>query len=558
MKFWVLGFLFSFNLFAASRLPLVDKDGMVATDNALASRIGADVLKRGGNAFDAAVACGFALGVLHPHSSGIGGGMVGMIYHSQTRTLKALDAREFAPLALREDDFRPQGGKPDRNLSTRGGLSSGVPLEIRGLELIHSQFGRLPWAGLLKPAIQLAREGFEIDTYLAKVIASQKELLQKSPYLRTVYAPGGKWLQEGDFLRQPVLAETLESIASEGADAFYLGEIAESLVGSIRAHQGKMVRQDLALARARLLDPIVTPFRGHEIVSMPPPSSGGLVLAQITRVLEPFPLKDMGHNSSAYLHVLAEAMKHAYADRSSELGDERFVSVDRSRFLSEDSVSRIRSMIQETVLPHHTYGTRTLPDDAGTTHFSIADNEGNLVALTSSINTAFGSGLADSGTGILLNNHMDDFSLAPDIPNAYGLLGSRTNAIRPLKKPLSSMSPTLVLKDKKVRMALGGSGGPRIISGTLQVLLNVLVFDMGLQEAVDSPRAHHQWSPDVLRLEKGIPVDVSDALRARGHHVEMGIPRNVIQAVEILDTGIAGASDPRKMGLPAGVNRRIP
>lgn len=558
MKFWVLGLLFSWNLFAASRLPLMDQDGMVATDSALASRIGADVLKRGGNAFDAAVACGFALGVLHPHSSGIGGGMVGMIYHQKTQTLKALDAREFAPLTLKEEDFRPKGGKPDRSLSTRGGLSSGVPLEIRGLELIHSRFGKLPWEELLKPAVDLAMEGFEVDAYLAQVIASQRELLEKSPYLRMVYAPGGHWLEEGDLLKQPVLGATLQKIASQGANAFYLGEIAESLILSVRAHRGKMGRRDLAFARARLLDPIVTRFRDHEIISMPPPSSGGLVLAQITQVLEPFPLKDMGHNSSAYLHVLAEAMKHAYADRASELGDERFVSVDRSRFLSQDSVVRIRNMIQKKVLPHQAYGTHTIPDDAGTTHFSIADREGNLVALTSSINTVFGSGLADSRTGVLLNNHMDDFSLAPDIPNAYGLLGSKANAIRPLKKPLSSMSPTLILKDGKARMALGGSGGPRIISGTLQVLLNVLVFEMGLQEAVDSPRAHHQWFPDALRLEKGIPVDVSEALRARGHRVETGIPRNVIQAVEILEAGIAGASDPRKMGLPAGVNRRIP
>ena len=545
-------FVFLPGLFGAAPLPQMGKLGMVASDSELASIAGREVLRKGGNAFDSAVATALALGVVHPHSSGIGGGAFAVYYHAKSGEIRALDSRESAPSGILMDHFRP-GGKLDPKLSVMGGLAVAVPGELKGLRYLHQRFGNLPWKEVVTPSISLAENGFKVSHYLAAVLRKNRERFELSPYLSRTYYPQGKLLEPGAILKQPKLAEALRLIADKGIKAFYEGTIAHAIVHTVTEAGGVLQLNDLSDFQPRVLRPLKGNYRGHEIYTMPSPSSGGLVLLQMLKVLEKFPLQTLGHNSSSMVHVVAEVMKHAYANRAKYMGDDRFIKIPVDNLLSEAAINEIYSRISmQKTLSRDEYGTHILKDDGGTTHFSVMDREGNTVAMTSTINTFFGSQVVVEDFGIILNNQMDDFSLAPGVPNAYGLIGSQANSILPGKKPLSSMTPTLVFQGNKPVLALGGSGGPRIISGVVQVLMNVLDYGMQIQAAINAPRFHHQWVPETLLLETEIPVDVRRNLLDKGHEIEDLTARNVIQGIFLKDGWLQGASDPRKQGRSAG------
>jgi len=546
--FWVVCTVF----FGAAPDPVMGKNGMVAADSELASLAGVEILKKGGNAFDSAVATALALGVVHPHSSGIGGGAFAVYHHASSRETRALDSREIAPQKISMELYRP-GGKLDRNLSRVGGLAVAVPGELKGLRYLHKRFGVLPWTDVVEPARRLAVQGFPVSHYLAHVLKKFRKTFEVSAYLKRTFYPGGRLLRPGDILRQPNLGRALELIGKNGVREFYSGTIAKALVQTISKSGGVITHQDLDSIQPRLLRPLKGNYRGREIYTMPSPSSGGLVLLQMLGVLEHFPLHEWGHNASKTLHVISETMKHAYANRARYMGDDRFVEIPVSELLSKSTLEKLaRGLSMDKTRPREAYGTHFVDDDHGTTHFSVMDREGNTVAMTSTINTFFGSLLVVEEFGIVLNNEMDDFSLAPGVPNAYGLIGSEANAIVPGKKPLSSMTPAIVFQGGHPVLALGGSGGPRIISGVFQVLMNVIDHSMQVQAAVNAPRIHHQWVPETLDVEPEIPRDVRENLLKKGHEIKDLKARNVIQAVELKENWFQGASDPRKKGRAAG------
>ena len=538
--------------FTASPAPLVARNGIVVTDDVLASRAGVSILQAGGNAFDSAVATALVLGVTHPHSSGIGGGNFILFYDQKSAEVQVIDAREVAPKAITQAHYYRKG-KHDTALSQTGGLAVGVPGELRGLFQLHSKFGTLPWKTVVAPAVKMAQKGFPVNAYFHSLLKKNRDRFMKIPYLRQVFYPQGKAPEVGDLLVQPALARTLDLIANEGVHSFYEGAIATEIVKTVRNAGGVLALKDLQDIRPRVVKALHSTYRGYDVFTMPPPSSGGMVLLEMLHVLEELPLKTWGHNGSQSIHHVAEVMKHAYADRAEYMGDDRFVSIPRQRLLSKAyALSILESISNQKVSDHKSYGRSYVGDDGGTTHFCVMDRLGNAVGITATINTYFGSKLVVEKYGIILNNEMDDFSLAPGVPNAYGLVGSQANAIAPFKKPLSSMTPTLVMQDGKPFMLLGGSGGPRIITGVLQVLSNVIDHRMNLQEAVNAPRFHHQWVPNTLYVEKEIPVDVRANLLKRGQIVRRLKARNVIQAILVAEDGLHGASDPRKQGSPAG------
>lgn len=539
--------------FAAFNAPLRTLNGAVASDQPIASMIGNEILKKGGNAFDAAIATALAIGVANPHSSGIGGGDFIMFFRAGESKVKVFDCRESAPMAITREHYLVDG-KFDTQLSQRGGLAVAIPGELKGLGLLHQKYGTIPWSDLVQPAIKLASEGVAVSPYFRGVLNKYASSFKKDPVIKKFFYPDGKVPAVGSLIRQSSLARTLKMIALKGPEVFYEGEIAEAIVDTVRKNGGVMTIADLKNYKVRELQALEGSYNGTTVYTMPSPSSGGLILLQMLDVLSHFPLKSWGHNSSKSIHHITEAMKYAYAFRAKYMGDDRFVKVPYEELRSSATIKRIVTDIKSRVTTKSTnhYGGVFLKDDHGTTHFSVIDQYGNAVAYTATINTFFGAKLGVPGYGILLNNEMDDFSLNPGVPNTYGLIGSEANEIAPNKKPLSSMSPTIVLRNGKVDMILGGSGGPRIITGVLQVLLNSLTYGMDAQSAVNSPRFHHQWVPEHLFLESEIPLDVWSGLIGRGHltrHLKM---RNVIQLVQIRDGWIESASDPRKGGRPAG------
>lgn len=538
--------------FSASPQPLKVKNGIVAADQAVASKAGAMILKKGGNAFDAAVTTALVLGVTNPHSSGIGGGCFILFKHHKQANAQIIDAREQAP---RKTDLKHfyKDGKLDTSLSQNGGLAVAIPNELNGLFLMHSKYGKLPWKQVVFPAYNLAKHGIYVSPYLHKTLVKHKQKFMQSSFLKNTYYKDSKALATGTLLKQTALATTLKSVAFRGLRSFYKGSIAKEIIRVVKNSGGILDAVDMSSIQPQILDAVKGNYRGYSVYTMPPPSSGGLVLLQMLNVLEHYPLGDWGHNSSKTIHHVAEAMKHAYSDRAQYMGDPKFVDVPSKQITSKETALKIINNISDAKVHHSdSYGMRYLPDDHGTSHFNVFDNEGNAVSITSTINTLFGSRLVVEKYGIILNNQMDDFSLAPGIPNAYGLVGSEANSIQPHKKPLSSMTPTIVTKDNKVSLIVGGSGGPRIISGVLQVVLNSIDHNMNIKEAVDAPRMHHQWMPNKLYLEKEIAVDVVDNLKRRGHIVQRSVPRNVIQAIQIKDLDMYGASDSRKQGQAAG------
>jgi gamma-glutamyltranspeptidase/glutathione hydrolase len=543
--------------------PVVAQRGMVTTQDAAATRIGVEILERGGNAVDAAVAVGFALAVTHPRAGNLGGGGFFVIWLAEKKQAVALDFREVAPLAITANSFLDENGKPDTAKSIRTGLGVGVPGSVSGLATALEKFGsgKFTLADLIAPALKLARDGIPVEGDLARSISFFRQTLLRWPSSAKIFAKNGEPLKEGDRLMQGDLAHTLEAIAKHGPDAFYRGEIAEKIAAAVRQAGGVMTAEDLARYRTEILDVVRGTYRGHEVLSMPPPSSGGALLVQLLNILEGYELGAQGPNAPQTLHLMIEAMKRAYADRAEFFGDPAFVNVPLDRLIAKDYAAKLRAQIKpETATPSAQIRAGLTPKKEGenTTHYSVLDQFGNAVAATVTLNLNFGLGLVAEGTGVLLNNELDDFALAPGVPNAFGLIGGAANAPGPGKKPLSSMSPTILLKDGKVFLVTGSPGGSTIITTVLRIVSGVIDHRLNVADAVLLPRVHHQWMPDEVRaeraLERMINAESLIALETYGHKINF-FPFNIGAANSILVTpeGITAVSDPRYIGtLAAG------
>lgn len=530
------------------------RNGMVAAEHRLAAAAGLGILQAGGNAVDAAVATALAVGVVNPTSCGIGGGGFMMILTAAERRLEALDYRETAPAAASRDMF-VRDGTAVAGLSQRDGLAVATPGEVAGLFAALRRHGRMSFAAVAAPAIALARDGFAVERHLAESIARNTDLIRARPGLAALLLRAdGTPLRVGDTLRQPQLAATLERIAAHGPAGFYDGPVATAIAGSVEQSGGVLTRRDLAAYRPVWRRPLHTDFHGYAFYGMPPPSSGGGVMIEVLNMLRADDLAALEHNSATYIHLLAEALQFGFADRAAFYGDPDRVRVPIATLLAPRRGRERRQRISApTTFSPGWYGSQTVGTDAGTSHLSVVDRDGNAVACTTSINTAFGSMVVAGDTGIILNNTMDDFSAQPGVPNAFGLIGSSANAIAPGKRPLSSMSPTIVTREGAVAAVAGGSGGPFIITGTLQALLNVLVFGYDAEAAVAAARLHHQWAPQVLLVERGIGDGERRALGRLGHRVDEAPMTAAVQlVVRAPDGTLDGAADPRKGGEAAG------
>lgn len=532
--------------------PVKAQHGMVASVDAMATRVGVDILRQGGNAVDAAVAVGFALAVTHPQAGNLGGGGF-MLLRTASGRATAIDFREMAPGHASRDMFLDKQGNADSKLSLTSHLASGTPGTVAGLALAAQKYGTLPLSTLLAPAIKLAREGIPVNDALADDLKTYgKEVLINHPNSKAIfYKPDGTPWQKGDRLVQKNLAHSLQLIARQGPDAFYKGEIADEIAGEMAQHGGLISKADLAAYRAVERTPVSGTYRGYEVFSMPPPSSGGIHIVQILNILENFDLAKMGFGSADAMQVMAEAEKYAYADRSEYLGDPDFVKVPWQALTSK---AYAKTLAQQIDVAKARPSSEIKPgklepyESNQTTHFSVVDKQGNAVAVTYTLNTYFGSGIVAGNSGILMNNEMDDFSAKPGTPNVYGLVGGEANAVQPAKRPLSSMSPTIVAKGGKTWLVTGSPGGSRIITTVLQMVVNSIDFGMNVAEATNAPRFHHQWLPDQLRVEKGFSPDTLRLLENKGQHVKVLPSMGSTQSIMIGPDGMLyGASDPRSV-----------
>ena len=531
--------------------PVQGSQGMVATSHTLATEVALKVLKDGGNAIDAAVTAGFALAVTQPRSGNIGGG--GFLVYSPGNgdAPEAIDYRETAPAAATETMFQDQDGNVVSERSRFSHKAAGVPGTVAGLALALERHGTLSLSQALAPAIRLAREGFVVPHRFTEGLEQARDRLERWPATRTTfYKKDGSAPQPGEVFRQPELADTLQRIAEQGVKGFYEGETAQLIVAEMQRGEGLITLEDLRNYEPAVRQPVHGTYRGFDIYSMSPPSSGGTHIVQILNILEDYPIGDWGHNSANTIHHMAEAMKLAYADRSEYLGDTDFVAVPLQGLTSKGYADQLRASIKadkarpaSEIAPGKP-GPRESPE---TTHFSVVDRWGNAVSNTYTINFSYGSGITVAGAGFLLNNEMDDFSAKPGVPNAYGLIGGEANKVEPGKRMLSSMSPTIVRKDDRNFLVTGSPGGSRIITTTLQVIMNVIDHNMNIQTAVSAPRIHHQWLPDEIRVEQGISPDTLDLLRARGHTINTGSAMGAIQSILIGEDGtLYGGADPRR------------
>ncbi len=535
-------------------------NGMVVAIDARAVEVGVETLRRGGNAVDAAVATAFTLAVTYPAAGNLGGGGL-MLLRTSEGEFAALDFREQAPAALRPELFLDEDGQPVPGLSRETGLAVGVPGTVAGLAEAHQRWGSLPWADLIRPAIRLAEEGFPLSRWNAYTFSLRAERLAADPESRAIFTRGGTPLGELDRLVQPDLAETLRRIAESGAGGFYGGPVAEGIVSTIKRSGGVMHLDDLASYRAVLREPVETDYRGYRVVSFPPPSSGGIVLLQILEMLETFDLSASGFGSSLTIHRMVEAERRGYADRSEWLGDPAFFTVPTEELLSPDYLaSRAAKIRDRKATPSKRVRPleRATVESTETTHLSVADARGNAVAMTLTLNAFFGSAIVGENTGVLLNNQVDDFAIAPGVPNLWGLVGGEANAVAGGKRPLSSMTPTIVEAPgggPRPFLVLGSPGGATIITTVLQVLVNVIDHDLPLQEAVEAPRFHHQWYPDHIEYEtRAFPADVAVALESRGHRLKLrDLMLGNVSAIGLDEDGAwLGAADPRREGSAAG------
>jgi len=529
---------------------------MVVSTHRDAAAAGAEILRAGGNAVDAAIATAFAVAVTQPFSAGLGGGVF-LLVRTGEGEIVAVDGRETAPAAATEDMYVREG--VPENASVHGPLAVAVPSFVQGLELAHQRYGRMKWKKLLEPAIRLANDGFEVGRYHARMVGFMQQRLPAERFPETAriqFAPLAPTPTPGQRLVQKDLARTLKAVAKRGSREFTEGETGRKIAAEVERRGGILTLADMAGYEPKLREPVRGTYRGIEVFSFPPPSSGGAVLVQTLQILEGFDLRAMQPGSSTSLHHVAEAMKLAFADRALYMGDSDFVEVPLERLTSRTYAEAQRARIDPDKVSEVAPAAQ-LPDDAGTTHLSTTDAEGGAVALTMTINTPFGSGITAPGTGVVLNNEMDDFSVAPSTPNSYGLIDERgANSVQPGKRPLSSMSPSILLKDGAPFIVSGSPGGPRIISTTLLTILNVVDWEMDAQAAVSAPRFHHQWRPDVLRVERETPSDVVEALGRRGHTVDVSKRHWSSAQIIVIDaeTGLHwGGSDPRTDGGAVGV-----
>ena len=532
--------------------------GMVATVNPLATDAGVDALQNGGNAVDAAIAAALTLGVVDSHNSGIGGGCFILVRQADGKLL-AIDGREMAPAKATRNMYL-RDGKPQTELSKTGALASGVPGALAAYDLVLKKSGRKGLGELILPAATIAEKGFPIGHHYAQRLSVTATNLKRFPASRTIFfKSNGSAYREGEVLKQPDLANSYRAIAKQGTSWFYRGPFAQKTQAWMKTNGGIITANDLANYRPLLREPIKSTYRGHTIVGFPPPSSGGIHVAQILNILETFDLAKLYSDDCAtFTHVVAEAMKLAFADRAHWLGDADFAKVPRGLINKQYATSLAKQIDQQkatTVLQH---GKPPHSTDRffnrHTTHIAAADDEGNWIAITTTLNTSFGSKVVIPSTGILLNNQMDDFSIAPGVPNAFGLVGAEANSIEPGKRPLSSMSPTIVLKNGKPLMTLGAAGGPRIISQVVQAVINHLDLNMPLADALGNKRIHHQWSPDLLFVERGLTGELLEKLEQKGHTIKPLTYMGFTQAIARSKDGkLVGNHDPRVAGKAAGV-----
>lgn len=528
--------------------PVYGKNGMVASEQGLATQVGLDILKQGGNAIDAAVAVGFALAVVLPNAGNIGGGGFMVLHDDKTGKDVAIDFREIAPAKASRDMYLDNQGNVIDGKSLFTHDASGVPGTVAGMEYALKKWGTMPLSKVLEPAIKLADKGFIVSDVLAQTLKEEKSTLGKWSSSKVIFFKNGEPLKSGDLLVQKDLAKSLRLIAKQGAKAFYQGEIATKIAKEMQSHGGTMTLEDLKAYKVVERQPIIGDYRGYKVVTMPPPSSGGVHLIEILNMLEHYPIKEDGVNSAKNIHHMAESMKLAYADRSEYLGDPDFVKIPvtglTSKAYANERVKTIddnKARLSSNIKP----GKPQPYESDQTTHFSVMDKAGNAAAVTYTLNLNFGSGIVVEGTGILLNNEMDDFSVKPGVPNAFGLVGGTANAIEAKKRPLSSMTPTIVMKNNKPWLVTGSPGGARIITTVLQSVVNTIDHEMNPAEAIITPRVHHQWLPDELRVEEGISPDTIKLLQDKGHKVVTKAPMGRIQIIQADDSGFYGYSDPR-------------
>ena len=534
---------------AASQAPVAGENGMVVTAQHLATHVGVDVLKAGGNAVDAAVAVGYALAVVYPAAGNLGGGGFMTVQLADGRKT-FLDFRETAPLAATADMYLDKAGNAVEGLSAKGHLAVGVPGTVSGMELALSNYGTLKRAQVIAPAIKLAENGFALEQGDIDLLHTATGEFEKDQDMRGIFLHNGEPMQVGQKLVQKDLAKTLKEISAKGTDGFYKGWVAKAVVDSSQAGKGIITQADLDAYKTRELAPIECDYRGYHVVSAPPPSSGGVVICQIMNILEGYPMADLGYHSAQGLHYQIEAMRHAYVDRNSYLGDPDFVKNPIEHLLDKNYAAKLRAAIEPQkagdsqaikpgVSPH---------EGNNTTHYSIVDKWGNAVSVTYTLNDWFGAGVMASKTGVILNDEMDDFTVKVGVPNMYGLVQGEASAIAPGKAPLSSMSPTIVTKDGKAVMVVGTPGGSRIITATLLTILNVIDYKMNIQEAVDAPRFHQQWMPETTNLETfAVSPDTQKILESWGHKFAGPQDANHLAAI------LVGA--PSLEGKPVGNNR---
>jgi len=528
--------------------PEVGRNGMVVSQHYLATNAGHSILEEGGNAYDAAIAVAFALAVVLPRAGNIGGGGFMVMFDEASQESYSIDYRETAPETATKDMFLNLDGSVNKKRATQGVLSIGVPGTVYGMWEVHKKFGSLPWSKLLAPAIELAEDGFLISPFMADALNKRYKKLGKYENFKKIFYQNYP-VQMHQRLKQPNLAETLKTISKNGVKGFYEGEIATMIDAYMRENGGLITKKDLKNYRPIWRDTLHGTFNEYEIVTMGPPSSGGVHIIQMLNILENYDLVTMGHNSPTYAALLTESMKYAYADRSKYLGDPDFFDVPVQSLISKEYAKNIYKKIKlnsitpsEKILP----GSELKHESLDTTHFSVADTNGNFVSNTYTLNSGFGSGVIVDGTGVLMNNEMDDFVSAPGVPNQFGLVGGEANKIEPFKRPLSSMTPTIVLRDDKPIYATGSPGGSRIITTVLQFLLNTLVFKMEISDATVAPRIHHQWKPDVLMLETGFDIQHADKIESFGQKIYLSGPGTALESIEKKGDFFYGFGDTRR------------
>ena len=534
---------------AAQKETARGNNGMVTTQHFLATGVGEKILNKGGNAYDASIAIAFTLAVVLPRAGNIGGGGFMVMYDSETSKEYSIDYREKAPaLSTRDMYLNDDGSFNDKYLSTFGYLSIGVPGTVAGLWEVHKQFGSLPWSALIEDAINYAENGFYMTDYMADVLYKYNEKMSYFPETKKIFQKDYPNFRNKK-LFQKDLAKTLRVISLNGRDGFYKGEVAKKITDQMQLNGGLIQSADLENYNPVWREPIISSYRDNKIITMGPPSSGGIHIIQMLNILENYDLNELGHNSTDYINLLTEVMKHAYADRSKYLGDPDFFDVPIDKIISKkysdeifNSVALGHSVPAKDIHP----GMYLDNESHETTHFSVVDADGNVVSSTYTLNSTFGSGVVIKETGILMNNEMDDFSAAPGIPNQFGLLGAKANEIVPAKRPLSSMTPTIVMKDDELFFTTGSPGGSRIISAVLQSIINIIDFDMNLEQATFAKRIHHQWQPDILEIELSIDDDIKNSLKEMGYFINFVEPITCIQTIMYQNGEFTGYGDFRR------------